>query len=53
MTEQEAEKRIDDLVHEYCRKNGICTDTIHDFLFKYGNMYKIDNILEQVEDDED
>lgn len=49
MDELEAEKRIKDLVKNYCSKAGVSYNVLYEFLFTNGNLYKMDNILEQVE----
>lgn len=49
MKELEAEDKIKDLVRNYCSAAGLSYDVFYEFLFTNGNLYKMDNILEQVE----
>lgn len=53
MTEQEAEKRINLMISEYCFIYKTSKKTLIKFLFGYGYLYKINDILCQVEQDED
>lgn len=54
MTEREMENEVKELVLDYSYHFGANQSlAICDFLFKTGNLYKIETLLEQVEKDED
>lgn len=49
MQEQEAEKRIADLIKQYCFTTKTSYIVLYDFLFAFGGLYKINDVLNQIE----
>lgn len=53
MTENEAEKRILALLRQYCFTTKTSYEPLYNFLFQYGGLYKVNDILCQVETDDE
>ena len=53
MTESDAEQKIVAIMRNYCFSTHNNYQVFYDFLFKFGGLYKINDILCQVEDFDD
>ena len=53
MTESEAEKRIVAIMREYCFSTHNVYQVLYHFLFKFGGLYKINTILNQIDDQDE